>query len=814
MAESLTISKQPPEHPGMNYALLRQEGIEEIARLAGNIWTDYNSHDPGITILEILCYAITDLSYRLGFEIEDLLARPQDPQGAAPKQFFTAREALTTDPLTIEDYRKLLIDIDGVKNAWLEPIQNPQPELFYDPAHAKLSFVKGDGFEPVPLKGLYRVLLEKEGLGYVDAQLVQAARTRLQAHRNLGEDFATIRVLQLEEITVQAEIELEAGIDPNATMARLYDGLHHLVSPTLKFGSLQELLDAGKPAAEIFTGPALDHGFIDDEQLQQFCRRTQLHTSDFIHVILDIPGIKTVRSLTIASNQLSEPEEWALDLDAELTPSLKDFRGMVRDRNITFYKGQIPIRFNLDQIAKELAAIQTVKTSTLEMHNPQDLPIPKGDYRELSDYESLQNDFPLNYGIGEIGLPASATSQRKAQAKQLQAYLMLFDQILANSLTQLDRAKDLFAFNNAQTQTYFAQNISHFPAAASILSPDYEQEVDKLQESASAALERKNRFLDHLLAQYGERFTDRTLLFADTALSERTIQDKVNFLDDYLPLSAGRGQAFNYTVNPRQPDASNNVSGLKRRVSRLLGISPLQQALASSDTEGFHLLEHILLRPRRSNIPEAPTAAETSTEAEGAADFLSFSHSITAFRPSERGGYVTCAAAEHGLAAGDRVQIFYSTSYNGTYAITNVQPDTFDIPRTFVDSGLAETGEWSRVDQYADPFSFQISFIFPDWPARFQDSNFKQLIYDTLIAETPAYITIYCHWFNKEKMREFETNYALWLEQLFNLSTTEYNQEIFNRLITQLNLGSVDVPAFPTLLGYMTIEDDFVIVSD
>ena len=67
MTEPLTISNAPLEHPGMDYALLRDEGIKAIAKLAGNRWTDYNSHDPGITILETLCYAITDLSYRLAF---------------------------------------------------------------------------------------------------------------------------------------------------------------------------------------------------------------------------------------------------------------------------------------------------------------------------------------------------------------------------------------------------------------------------------------------------------------------------------------------------------------------------------------------------------------------------------------------------------------------------------------------------------------------------------------------------------------------------------------------------------------------------
>ncbi len=47
------------------------------------------------------------------FKMKDLLA--PSPEEEAKKQFFTAREILTVNPLTINDYRKLLIDIDGVK---------------------------------------------------------------------------------------------------------------------------------------------------------------------------------------------------------------------------------------------------------------------------------------------------------------------------------------------------------------------------------------------------------------------------------------------------------------------------------------------------------------------------------------------------------------------------------------------------------------------------------------------------------------------------------------------------------------------------
>ena len=45
----------------MDYTFLREEGIPHLERMAGKLWTDFNTHDPGITILGQVCYAITDL---------------------------------------------------------------------------------------------------------------------------------------------------------------------------------------------------------------------------------------------------------------------------------------------------------------------------------------------------------------------------------------------------------------------------------------------------------------------------------------------------------------------------------------------------------------------------------------------------------------------------------------------------------------------------------------------------------------------------------------------------------------------------------
>ncbi|MGZ4117650.1 MAG: hypothetical protein ACXVPY_09220, partial [Bacteroidia bacterium] len=81
MADSITISRTPPDFQSMQYDLLRSEGLRHIQELAGKIWTDYNLSDPGISILEVLSYAITDLGYRTNYQIKDILAQdPDAPQ--------------------------------------------------------------------------------------------------------------------------------------------------------------------------------------------------------------------------------------------------------------------------------------------------------------------------------------------------------------------------------------------------------------------------------------------------------------------------------------------------------------------------------------------------------------------------------------------------------------------------------------------------------------------------------------------------------------------------------------------------------------
>ena len=174
MAESITISRTPPDFKSMRFDFLRAEGLKHIESLAGKVWTDYNLSDPGISILEVLSYAITDLGYRASYPIKDIIAQDPDAPQVDIKNFYTARQILPMAPVTFNDYRKLLIDTDvhdpadtgaefvGVKNAWIDI--SPDNELHFYIHHAtnKLDYAPEviAAPEQVHPKVLYNVLLE------------------------------------------------------------------------------------------------------------------------------------------------------------------------------------------------------------------------------------------------------------------------------------------------------------------------------------------------------------------------------------------------------------------------------------------------------------------------------------------------------------------------------------------------------------------------------------------------------------------------------------------------------------------------------
>ncbi|WP_161887921.1 hypothetical protein [Pontibacter russatus] len=483
LKNSKVIRKDDPDFPAyLHFDKLRSEGIEHLGNLAGHIWTDHNVHDPGITILEVLCYALLDLGYRTNLPETDLLTRnPEDK--AKDSNFFTPAQILACNPLTILDYRKLLIDLEGVRNAWLVPATDLE-DFCRPPRHTP-----NEDFIPDErcacgefLNGLYHVYLDLENTpagekaqAFEEATLARVKKA-LMAHRNLCEDFVDIYVLCKLPMGVCADIELEEKAEAVSVYIAVAEALRNYFTPSPRFYTLQQLLDKQKPIEEIFAGRPYNllqsHGFVDTEELGQIQLKREIHLSDVYDIILSVPGVKSVRNLALRlCEDGSKLSCWKFKIRENHIPEFSAACSGFR-----FTRNGMPLSFDSRKHEGVLQLTFSHSGKVLyQSPSPYlDGEIPKGLYRnDLAHYYSIQNDFPRVYGIEEGGLSDDAPNLRKAQALQLKGYLLFFDQLLANYLTQLSSIRSLFALSSPEAEgeqhTYFMNQLSTVPELQKLL---------------------------------------------------------------------------------------------------------------------------------------------------------------------------------------------------------------------------------------------------------------------------------------------------------------------------------------------------------
>jgi hypothetical protein len=743
MSQKFNIPQNPDLKPAEDFFELRRRGIGFIEDMGSQWWTDYNLHDPGITILEALCYAITDLAYRTSWDIKDLLTQ-QNGQIDSDQSFFTARKVLTINPLTTNDFRKLLIDLAGVRNAWVackecacevpieiwcdknqihwgyqKPAPSPtltllprlQPQGLYEvlllledlkdedlPAglqkvmsvplkiekqvantvvemlfqdwkdpEALENFTKADklkaiavkvknsqktlindddefkknwrnilyyldievdinlpkkiNFENVPLRiigndkddfkfGDFKKEIEttdKEGLMpkyqhqlRAVAHSIEEAKTRLHAHRNLDEDFCHVSIVPTEEVVVCADIEVAPEADLERVQAEIWWKIAHYLNPPVPFYGLNQLQSENIPTEEIFNGPALEHGFIKDSDLEKSELRRDIRTSDLINLLADIEGIRAINNLLLTKyDSKGQPIRGAADsgqnpnqLSAQWTMSVSAGHQPVFNRNLSrflFYKNGMPFLPNKTETETVFEDLKKAIEIAATPPTNEDLPIPQGTFRNPADYYPVQYSLPMLYGLSEYGLPSHASALRHAQAKQLKAYLMLFEQIFLNTHAQLAHVSELFSNVKTTNPTYFSRLITNdlIQESDKLFDNLNPTELQKLRESDDERLYRRNRFLDHLLARFGENMNEYALVMHDQNGDKISTADIIKAKSDFLKkqdtLAHDRAKAFNYPQN-------TGISGLENRIRKLLGFGDTPDA--------FFVIEHLLLRPK------------------------------------------------------------------------------------------------------------------------------------------------------------------------------------------------------------------------
>lgn len=459
----------------------------------------------------------------------------------------------------------------------------------------------------IEIEGLYNVIVEYEEdvLELSTREEVrQQVVERLANHRNLSEDFLSINAAEYTDFGIGASIVLEEYADPDTVLAQVFFTIYKYFTPSIRFYTIAQLLEKGYLVDEIFEGPALKHGFVDSSELEATDLFRDIRLSDIISEISDIKGVIAINYLHLPFEGFEEAEEgyfnaWIDFLRTErkvarIQPTLSQVMFCKEHDFITYNVGR-PNDRKPDRMLKMFRDLKAQERKYKLEGTANDFPVPVGDFMDLEDYYPITDSLPMTYGVSDrAGIPADADEKRKAQAFQLKGYLLFFEQLLSGYLVQLNHLKDLFSFDDATEHTYFIRPLTELKDLKALLIDhanhgeehfdkilhDFSEVIENLIETPKAFHQRRNRFLDHLLARFSEDLSEYEAIsrwLTPYKVEEKLIRDKAHILKDgeYYKISSNRGKGYNYT-SPDYWD-TGNVSGTERRIGRLLGFESIER---------------------------------------------------------------------------------------------------------------------------------------------------------------------------------------------------------------------------------------------
>lgn len=571
------------------YENLHLEGLEILQKLSGSIWTDYNEHDPGVTILENVSYALTELLHKTEFPIQDLLLQKEDQElQSGDNGLFVASDILTTDPITFNDYRKLWIDqIENVKNIWIRSMNR--------------------GFsDDNSLKGLLYVYVEKYKYQQESSEeleenqrIIKEVTALYHQHRNLCENLYKVEIYEPLFLQMELQVSLTENTDGEEILATILNEVNDYLTPEVNYYPLWQLQEKGMDVNEIFNGPSLANGFILDEDLKE--PLDEILISDIIKIISKIKGIQGIQNFRLVyedKNKKKIPIKNRFKVSANTAPVVLFPE---TNENLIFENSGVYFKPDLDETKKQLSFIEALDFGSFKAasNSLNDLPIPRGTYQEIDTYYPIRKQFPLLYGIGDMGISNRATSLRKAQVKQLQSYLMPLDQLMINFLSQLRNINTLYDVHGKAGASYFTKELPDVEELWDLIKPlNTDQEnidptlywrsfLENLNTYFDTkSIDRYDQISDALLARYSEEFKTYSLRkinsnsYGEALTSEhfekKALALKRNFIASYDQIGYTRARSFNYlALSENKFDATKEqfIPGLFRKIAMLTGIS-------------------------------------------------------------------------------------------------------------------------------------------------------------------------------------------------------------------------------------------------
>lgn len=767
--------------PVLDVVALRDVGIERISALSGKIWTDYNASDPGITLLEILCFSIMDLGYRMTFDIRDLLTEEGQTNPQYEKAFHEPYQVLSAAPLTITDYRKLILEnVKGVKNVWLKA-KTKRMTLSEG--------VCGEQKCDIQVKGFYDVFVDLQNKGKKE-DVLNEVEGLLRKNRNLCEDFDTVQSVDHLPVGIEADIEVEPDADYDAVLSKIFQDLSSYVSPDLRLYSSDEMLQKGKSVSDIFTGPLPKRGYVDMSEMEDFEDGHSLYVSDMINIIMHIDGVKgvchfrffvkseDVGHVIIERHKISLKEDSVGKKVFRFLGDNPDSKDEARNR-IDFLLNDF--RFT---ISPDTKALPRKPETDIKLEYRFDKDISRN--RKLDRYYTVQENLPDVYMVGRENISDDESDLRKAQRLQLKGYLLFFDQLLADFLMRLNGAKRMLSWENSKDlkewedrqQEYLHRILTNVDIDDLDKIADYGYETFFRENvfNAESQLKQKNKALNSLLARFNEDFVNFSIMQYvlqsrdDTTPNDRgyeMICNKSIMLDKLPVLGYWRYGAIDYRSELSLKEASEDDG---------------------FDDGNYYAIERKL--------------------------YIKFG--IKSYSPQKR-LHPEVKSCENGVVFVDNRKADFSEAFGfHVYEHSLLLPEN-ENNTINKDDFLYQYSNNDRINYSKDPYSMKVTVALPGWFDVVQNHQFRSIVENAIIEEFPAHIAVKICWIDPLQMMELEESSEVFLKSLRDKSRDDAALKVFAKKLSQLNNiyreayatgveGNVVINK--TLLGYATLKGE------
>ncbi|MGN6826886.1 hypothetical protein [Paucibacter sp. M5-1] len=753
--------QQTPGGPALDFEALRSAGIALAQAASGQLWTDYNLHDPGVTLLEALCYALTEDVYGAQQSVPELLGWPEGQVLPERHGLHQPERILPCRPITAADYRRaLLARCPGALQLRLQPCEQRLP-------------------------GLWRLAL------LAQESQIDAAQRAFWSLRNLGEDLdGAVRRLQPRPHRLAFEIDVQGPRELAELLGEIAQRAADFIAARPRWRPADTALD---PALR-FDGPALPQGWISDAELQRG-EQSLLYFSDLVLALQGIEGLASVRRL-----QLLGEGDGAAEPDADAVPwgdeagalclqwprraeDLMDWvvwRGTARE---TLPEQNLLRRLAQLQVAHEhpLPGLSqaTLGTAVAEVAPPEHPP-----------YYPALLQLPAIYAHPEsLGEQRHRSHSRAGQHAQWLAYTALLEQWLAHGQAQRQRLGALYSLAIEAAPSYWWQPLgeSHLEGLTALQLQTPAEQLTALQ-AEDDALERRGRVLDQLLALHGEALPQSGLrglpcYFSPGGFEQHLLRLKQTLAAGIERFTRERHAGFDYS----RPSFGliGNTAPLQERLSLQLGFAehhsrsltaPLRERglSVSEDTEppkvlrqpgpGLRPMQLFADAPRREDLADKPLwkpgdrldPALLRCAVHASRYQWQEQSKLLWLGPDEQqrwwplGRQADAAAAQdlalalHGFACGLQLRC------EGLHLLEHLL--------------LRPQGEVPLPPDVPDDFyAQQLSVVLPAWTARGADPRFRTLAARTVAELAPAHLQTHCLWLQAEALQAFELALQGWL---------------------------------------------------